>query len=134
MYTRLSGICSVSVRTCRVPSVSCFFASLVSPAGPVIVTTGMVLLLRSGFRLGGTDRLILVTVVTEVLNELAARIVLRKPDLTLRILRRRSRRWKAGHSAPTPGAVDNGLTGAVMIERSDANSARAVGDHRALLG
>src|SRR5262245_2053622 len=47
MYTRLSGICSVSVRTCRVPSISCFFASLVSPDGPVIVTTGMDLLLRS---------------------------------------------------------------------------------------
>src|SRR5215831_15909887 len=48
MYTRLSGICSVSVRTCRVPSISCFFASLVSPDGPVMVTTGMDLFLRSG--------------------------------------------------------------------------------------
>jgi len=54
-----------------------------------MVTTGMVLLLRSGFRLGGTERLILVTVVTEVLNELAARIVSRESDLTLRILGRR---------------------------------------------
>src|SRR5499433_1793149 len=35
------------MRMRRVPSISSFFALLVSPDGPVIVTTGMVLLLRS---------------------------------------------------------------------------------------
>src|SRR5262245_39982786 len=47
MYTRLSGISSAAVRTRRVPSISCFFASLVSPCGPVILTTGMDLILYS---------------------------------------------------------------------------------------
>src|SRR5215510_14663021 len=72
MYTRSSGRKIVSARTRRVPSIKCFFASLVSPDGPVMVTTGMVLLLRSGFRLRGPHRRILVGVVSEVLNELAA--------------------------------------------------------------
>src|SRR5262245_13453266 len=49
MYTRSSGRKIESSRTCRVPSISCFFASLVSPGGPVMMTTGMDLLLRSGF-------------------------------------------------------------------------------------
>src|SRR5262245_45966142 len=47
MYTRSSGRKIASARTCRVPSISCFFASLVSPDGPVMVTTGMALLLHS---------------------------------------------------------------------------------------
>src|SRR5215813_15057245 len=47
MYTRSSGRKIVSARTCSVSSISCFFASLVSPDGPVMVTTGMVFLLRS---------------------------------------------------------------------------------------
>src|SRR5262245_10242350 len=34
------------MRTCRVPSISCFFASLVSPDGPVMVS--MDLLIRPG--------------------------------------------------------------------------------------
>src|SRR5262245_8897725 len=45
MYTRSSGRKIVSARTRRVPSISCFFASLVSPDGPVMVTTGMDFLL-----------------------------------------------------------------------------------------
>src|SRR5262245_64071113 len=52
MYTRSSGRKIVSARRCRVPSISCFFASLVSPDGPVMVTIGMDLLIRPGIGLG----------------------------------------------------------------------------------